>query len=311
MNRPKIKKSNLKGDFDRTISMTVITPVRVLDENFLELANSMPFEETRIEWILTIEDTHYNREKAKTCHLPDYVRLQYSNYKNATNALNAGIRICSGKFIMFVMSDDVIYANELTKLLDQYSRYQSTHIVNFGMKFCFDERYPNNKQTIPAQAITLRNSLYAGTNLCAKLYNANLLKKIGCFDPKYHFSSDRKLLLELAIKSVKQICIDSEVYGFRIHNHSFSTNKNPCNIVLFINQHIQMCDELLLVKFDFQKQLILAAWRSHELARLAYYSSKTEGFLVSIRHIWRNFICSPKNIILLAIAFVHKKARTT
>lgn len=305
MIRPKI---NPKSNFDRKISVTLITPVKVLDKNFLELVNSMPFEETRIEWILTIENTHHNREKAKTLHLPAYARVQYSDYQNATNALNAGIKICSSKFVMFVMSDDIIYANQLAKLLDQYSSYQNTHIVNFGMKFCFEESNPESNQSIPAQEITLLNSLYFGTNLCAKLYDAALLEKIGYFDPKYHFSSDRKLLLDIAIKSVEQACIDNEVYGFRIHNHSFSTNKNPQNIVRYINQHIQMCDELISVGFEVQHKYILAAWRSHELARLAYYTSKANSFIMSIRFVWRNFVCSPKNLIWLVIALFHKKA---
>ena len=177
-----------------------------IDKHFLQLAKTFDLQETRVEWILAVEETQKNKSEISTIRLPDYSKVYFSSYGSATNALNAGIDLCSSRFVMFVMADDIIFSSEFKKLLDIYSIYEKSEIVNFGIRFWDDllpvKRHRETSENI--KTIKLTNLLYEGSGLCAHLYDRELLKRIGKFDTEYEFCSDRKLLIEIALKHIEQ-----------------------------------------------------------------------------------------------------------
>ena len=89
--------------------MSIVTPVKDIDKHFLQLAKTFDLQETRVEWILAVEETQKNKSEISTIRLPDYSKVYFSSYGSATNALNAGIDLCSSRFVMFVMADDIIF----------------------------------------------------------------------------------------------------------------------------------------------------------------------------------------------------------
>lgn len=223
----------------------------------------------------------------------DRILVVHQKNGGLSNARNTGINNASGKWIMFVDSDDVVSSN-IVELLMQLAVSQDADIAIGGVKHIFDEKSITfEEQVTPVftynatQAI--REMWYQHSFLPSawgKLYKRSLFGGIR-FTEKILFE-DIDLMHELFWNSKKIVYSNIPLYGYVHRENSITTSKfsvRDCDI-LKISEKLMAFSEKndLSLQSAARSYAVTAAFRiylnaPHDNTEYAPYLSRAEKLL--------------------------------
>lgn len=169
---------------------------------------------------------------------PRIVVIHQEN-RGVSGARNTGIRYATGDYIMFVDSDDALYNNAVSILLDDASKH-SADIVSATKKLvdengkvikaCDDGACFVYKDDTPLQ-LSLDGD--ANTNsACAKLFKASFIKNI-CFEEGKHVNEDGFFIFQCCVKRPILVQHNVPVYQYNVREGSGSRQS-------FSDKHLAM-----------------------------------------------------------------------
>jgi glycosyltransferase involved in cell wall biosynthesis len=188
-----------------------------------------------------------------------------------SDAINKGLKICTGDIVTYLNSDDIY----LPGCLEKVSRYFSKN--NKFLWFTGKCKIINDNGFEIRRKITLWKNfwLYTGYNTGTSniilpilnyisqpstFFRREVLTKIGLFNNNYKFSMDLDFWLRLS-KLSKPGFIDSYLACFRIQNTSKSAN----------NYQEQINESMKIIKGYTKSKIILSLHKFHDLIVLKTY----------------------------------------
>ena len=215
------------------VKITIITATTdnapYVDEALDSTRSTAPVE---IEHIIVHDggDTFTERLLGKYPHL----RILRGPGRGVTPAFNVALAAASGDFIILLNSDDVMLPGSLEALANAAAERADIEVWTGGARIFEDSeagertvRIIDNRATT---ALTLANMLDDLPLMTARFVRRSVYDRIGLFDEDYPRSSDRELMIRMALAGVKEAPLGVRVSGLRQHAGS-TTIRTPGNQV--------------------------------------------------------------------------------
>lgn len=206
------------------------------------------------------------------------VRIIVIDKKNGgvSSARNAGLKISSGDFVMFVDSDDIIHPQMIEIMLETSIKYKNS-IVACGVlhhysdlkiidKCLFIENNINNKINIynkeEAILYALNPKLFSGF-VCNKIFPIKILKNNSIFfNEDIHACEDLLFCFFNFLHIEKLIFIDIKLYNYN-HHETNSMNKVSIKKLTLIEAYEIIIDQLIsLNQFNIASKYIKKYYNS-------------------------------------------------
>lgn len=150
--------------------------------------------------------------------------LKKKNNEGVSATRNLGIEICTGKYILFIDSDDYCNENMIEKILYNFQNYD---LIIWGYNKIYKNKkvhyiLPNKKKNIEDMII---NDESVGGYLWNKLFKTSIIKENNIrFDKDIHFCEDLLFVLSY-IKNINSVSyINEELYNYRMRRNSVTFN---------------------------------------------------------------------------------------
>lgn len=217
-----------------------------------------------------------------------------------SKARNTGLNIATGKFILFVDSDDIVSLDYVEKLYNSVKNYDIAicGIVRMKINQCQDK-----KEIIPSGVvlnyemlvINILSNNKVGGYLCNKIFRRSIITEHDLqFAPRFHIGEDMLWIIEYLKYCETGVVISEVLYYYRLNENS----------MLQYSIHNEKFDnknyEALYVNDFIKKQIKL---QSKEIERaLAYRYIRSD-----MRLLFNMIVCREKNIKTFKIMKSHIK----
>jgi len=187
----------------------------------------------------------------------------------AADSRNEGLKKATGKYIMFVDSDDFIDLNIIEKKLTMLVGFDDTiAMCKMGVCFSLDHiqkqeenllktTYGNNaiKNSIIYRYFypTSKNEKLAGS-ACRMLIPRKIITDNNIKFKNLRFREDAIFCIELLLKTNNVLVLDEALYFYHLNQRSVSRDIRVEHLTEFVNYLICLNDTLLLGNFDQKKQ---------------------------------------------------------
>lgn len=141
----------------------------------------------------------------------------------ATQTYNVGMAEVRGDYATYVPGDDLIHPTMISELIAALERgadfaYADMWIVDDAGRVLREFRLPEYSF----------ERCFGDWYLCgvAKLFRAELLRRVGLFDPAYRVSNDHDLFLRFALSGAKFVHVPRVLYSVRHHGRDRQTGQH-------------------------------------------------------------------------------------
>lgn len=206
--------------------VSIVVPVYKVEKYIRECIDSI-LKQTYQNYELILVDDGSPDRCGEICE--DYKqrdeKIQVIHKQNGglSDARNAGTRIAKGDYITYIDSDDYISEDYLEKLVSAAVKYDADFVQGSYTRESFQ---PNTGEYVfdPEQAFRKLLTWDTVTVYAwAKLYRRKLFDEIEY--PIGRLNEDCCTTYKLVLKSNKVVCIDDEIYYYRITPNSILTSK--------------------------------------------------------------------------------------
>lgn len=241
------------------------------------------------------------------------VRVIHKTNGGLSSARNAGLDIANGDFIGFVDSDDYIDLSMYEKLLIPFSSNDNIGVTMGQVKRVEDGRFSDfmlsskcNRLVKSKDFSLLSLSWQICVAVWCKLFRADLLRTVRFREGKLNedslFSFDLSLFLEKCDLNV--FVIPDVIYFYIVRKGSICFSKRPL--------HIDILENLNYIENEYRKMgdprylsvhhiynAVLFQFNRAMLDFTSWYKDYTNPYYYDFCNLsFRDFICSPKNMIV-------------
>lgn len=257
--------------------------VVVINHNFGEYVASAISSILNQTWlkieVIVVDDGSNDNSRAIISEFGDRVIKVFQENRGHTCAVNTGFSETSGKFVLFLDADDLLYPTAVASALSVFQpndvkvQFQLDTIDRAGVdqKFPFPYFEPGfSPQQVRAQALT--TGWYPWTTSSGNLYSRKYLQQIMPLDPKRVTRSPDSILNKLAplygdVRTLRQVLGAYRVHG---RNSWASTTQNwtPETAVKWLELNQEM--EVLFLEHARNRGIPLKQPLVHPFQKLEY-----------------------------------------
>lgn len=235
--------------------VSIIVPAYNASETITRTLNSILNQTYKnIEIIVINDGSTDNTSEIVKKSKDNRIKLIEQKNGGVSKARNNGLKFATGKYVLFIDSDDILSRKMIELLLKLMSENESDLVICNYINISYKNFYDNIFDTkiintkINNQDQTLRQLLVEekiNGQLWNKLYKKDLLNNIE-FDENMCLMEDADFLIRYLLKSKKIITIDSVLYAYIINEGSITKNidikrlKNKYLFIEKINEHNKM-----------------------------------------------------------------------
>ena len=208
--------------------VSIVVPVYKVEKYIRECIDSI-LKQTYQNYELILVDDGSPDRCGEICE--DYKKknekIQVIHKQNGglSDARNAGTKIAKGEYITYIDSDDYVSENYLEKLVSAAVKYDADFVPGNYTREAFNSTV-GNEEHVFASDQAFRKLLTWDTVMVyawAKLYRLSMFQNIEY--PVGRLSEDCCTTYKLILNSNKVVCIDDEIYYYRITPNSILTSK--------------------------------------------------------------------------------------
>ncbi len=194
---------------------------KTLDSTILSLK-----QQKLVEVRIIVVDSGSIDKTLEICHKWG-IEVYYVKPGNMYEAINYGLGLCETEWVGYLNSDDMLYANSLSKLID-LGNYDNADIVYGNCDFIdIDGRFlhsflaPN-----PKQLFSVMKMKTSGIPQPATIFRKRIYERLNGFDTKYLYAADYDFFARsIGEKALLSFLATPPVACFRLHENQFSQSK--------------------------------------------------------------------------------------
>lgn len=213
--------------------VSIIVPVYNVENYLEECVQSLLAQSYNKLEIILVDDGSLDKS-GKICDILSLIdnRIKVLHKKNGglSDARNYGIDFATGKYIMFVDSDDIVDKDIVQNLYSYITAYPDLKLVVSELTHFFDESVPVFQYKKEVEVIdkndAIKQFLYQKripTSSCGKLYLKSVLNNVR-FVKGQRFE-DNEFVFKVLLESDKVALNRSKLYAYRHRNNSITTEK--------------------------------------------------------------------------------------
>lgn len=277
------------------VKYSVIVPVYNSERYLEQCMNSLMAQTYRDFEIIVINDgsNDLSEQILAKYKNEENIKVFYQANSGSSIARFNGIEKSSGKYIIFVDSDDYVEKNFIEQI-DQYID-KDTDLLQFGSDVFYKNNDSNLKPNVPINITALsrkqfideivKGTIVNGTNavvLWDKVYRRELIVKY-VKEYKHSVLEDYVFNMQYYVGVNKYIKISNVLYHYRYHENSLSrrVNINTYNILCEVEKIKTYCMKMMNIYTDKNYKDNAAAWfvryvRNHLIQAKAHRNNKIE-----------------------------------
>lgn len=146
---------------------------------------------------------------------------------NMYKAINYGLKFCTTEWIAYLNSDDILYMNSLSELIQFGNRskadvvYGNCDFIDINGRFMYSFSSPS-----PEQLISIMKMKTSGISQPTVIFRKELYEKLDGFDENFLYAGDYDFFFRaICTKATFSFFTDYPVACFRLHSSQFSKIK--------------------------------------------------------------------------------------
>lgn len=208
--------------------VTIVVPVYKVEKYLNECVDSILRQSYKnFELILVDDGSPDNCGKICEEYKSRFFNIQVIHKENGglSDARNAGIRVAKGEYITFVDSDDYISDDYLEKLVSAAVANDADFVQGNYTRSGFTGDAPKEVKVFEPEEAFRKLLTWDTVTVYAwaKLYRLRLFKNIEY--PVGRLNEDCCTTYKLVLRSNKVVCIENEIYYYRVTPNSILTSK--------------------------------------------------------------------------------------
>lgn len=217
------------GESDRKPVISVIVPVYKVEPYLHDCVDSILAQTyTELEIILVDDGSPDNcpaicDEYAKK---DSRIKVIHKDNGGLSDARNAGLAVCSGEYLMFVDSDDLLFPNAVQVLYDFAFEYGAQLVIGGHVRFENESKVVAESISTKAEVMNTTEAMkYMFTNGCAswaRLYRSSVHKNV--LFPCGEINEDEAIVLSVLENCKRTVITEQVVYLYRLRSESITTS---------------------------------------------------------------------------------------
>ena len=275
--------------------ISVIVPVYNVENYIDECVNSL-INQTYVDIEIILVDDGSTDNSGILCDnfakIDSRIKSLHKSNGGLSDARNYGINHSSGKYIMFVDSDDVVDKNIVYELHEHLKYNLDSDLVVSQLTHFYDGKDPNYFHSLNTKLMTneeaIEDFLYQKviqTSACGKLYKKDILTDIR-FVKDQRFE-DNEFVFKILLNSNNIIFSESKLYAYRHRENSITTTKfdeKEFDIIMIGKKILEYSESL-------NEQIRLAAKTYQCTNCLRLYLTATDDYINDYRFVYcKNYI---------------------
>ncbi len=149
--------------------------------------------------------------------------------KGTSDAVNKGIKMCSGEIIGFLMADDYYEPGIVTEVVAAFDKHKDADVIYGDLRYLNPEKNETNliKQSPNPKPVTPARMLFRGMpiTLTAALFRKQIFNRYGLFDLSFKIANDADLYLRFLKNGVHFIYMEKLIVNMRAGGMSDALTK--------------------------------------------------------------------------------------
>lgn len=203
--------------------------------------------------------------------------------KGAASCRNIGLELCSGKFIQFLDSDDIIANDKLKKQVELLSKKKSLtfsickwgRISNSGEKKTTHHKMPTYFSTFrPIELLNVFGNCATYLPLHSFLFHKKLINKAGYWNEKLTNNDDGEFITRICLESEGMFFVPETIVYYRTGEQNRLSNLNDSqNISSFIDAW-NLIDDIIFAETSIKNHTSVKNARTDLFTKLSLQNKK-------------------------------------
>lgn len=233
--------------------ISIVVPVYEVEDYIEKLVDSIIHQEFKSFELILVNDGTKDSSISKACNLLktsdiNYIILEKEN-GGVSSARNYGLKNCSGEYVIFLDSDDIISKNFLKELYKIISE-SNADVSICDFEFVKEQNIINNENVDYVmydsksffKHFLVRDISFALPTMLIK--KEIIIKNNITFDENQVFSEDQQFMWEVIVSSERIGYTKEKMYGYYLRPNSTMTGSSMNKILNGYHEYIVFCEKL-------------------------------------------------------------------
>ncbi len=178
-----------------------------------------------------------------------HLRVMSEPDQGMYDALNKGLKIATGEYLVFLNTDDLLAEGALMSALPLLENTETDAVA--GQANIFSKSEDHSHHIVKQTKILTKQDLwieliYANPAMNAWVFKRRVFEKVGGFDASYRVTGDRDFIMRFLLSGLSYVYLDKVLYWYGVHDDFMTFSKNNrSRFFLIMDENLRLAGNYL------------------------------------------------------------------